>query len=382
MSKCVNKPDKLREKIPEKTRLRLWVRSGGRCAHCNDVVYRDSFTLMNDNFSEVAHIIASSKDGPRGNELSEQLQIDYENLILLCSKCHKLVDGDNKNEFPIKKLRQIKQDHERRIEILTSINRNAKTNALIIKSSIGVNHVEVNEKDVNIAVIKNRMYPSEEQPYVIDLTNDSGRGDENFYKSKSRQLKQALNDFLGRFNSASTKQHISIFPLALMPLLVSFGRELGSKHAIQLFQYDRTENNWIWKDRTKDIEYITLKPDKPIKDKDVFLKISLSDSIGNDKLKSVQDTTSNIYEITIDNPTPHFLVHRDLITKFDVIYRQMLNEIQLFHGANCNINLLLAVPAPIAVQCGLSLLPGKDPNIWAYDYDKEYGGFIKALKIN
>ena len=34
MNKCVNKPDKLREKIPEKTRLRLWVRSGGRCAHC------------------------------------------------------------------------------------------------------------------------------------------------------------------------------------------------------------------------------------------------------------------------------------------------------------------------------------------------------------
>src|SRR5690606_18452055 len=105
-------------------------------------------------------------------------------------------------------------------------------------------------------------------------------------------------------------------------------------------------------------------------------------AIGEDKLKSIPDINSNIYEIGIENPTPHFLVHRDLIPKFDVIYRQILNEIQRFHGANCNINLLMAAPAPIAIQCGLSLLPGKDPNIWAYDYDKKYGGFIKALKVN
>lgn len=382
MSSCVNKPKKLREKIPESTRLRLWVKSGGRCAHCNEVVYRDSFTLMNDNFSEVAHIIANSIGGPRGNEFSTDLQIDYDNLILLCSKCHKLIDGDNKEQFPIKKLQQIKEDHERRIEILTSIDRNAKTHALIIQSSIGINHVEVNKKDVNIAIIENRMYPSEEKPYFIDLTNDSGRGDSNFYSAKAQQLKSALNDFVGKFNSASDRQHISVFPLALMPLLVSFGRELGNKHALQLFQHNRTEDNWIWKDENNNIEYFVKKPKHPNKQDDVFLKIALSDSIGDDKLKSIPDISQNIYEIGIENPSPHYLVHRDLIPKFDVIYRQILNEIQLFHGVNCNVNLLMAVPAPIAIQCGLSLLPGKDPNIWAFDYDKAHGGFIKALKVN
>jgi len=382
MNSCVNKPKKLREKIPESTRLRLWVKSGGRCAHCNEVVYRDSFTLMSDNFSEIAHIIASSNDGPRGSELSENLQIDYDNLILLCSKCHKLVDGDNKNKFPVEKLQQIKEEHERRIEILTSIDRNAKTHVLIIQSSIGINHVEVNKKDVNIAVIENRMYPSEEKPYCIDLTNDEGRGDSSFYLAKAKQLKNALKDFIGRFDSASERQHISVFPLALMPLLVCFGRELGNKHAIQLFQHNRIEDDWAWKDENNTTEYFVKKPKNPIQKSDVFLKIAISDSIGEDKLKSIPDINSNIYEIGIENPTPHFLVHRDLIPKFDVIYRQILNEIQLFHGVNCNVNLLMAVPAPIAIQCGLSLLPGKDPNIWAFDYDKAHGGFIKALKVN
>ena len=91
-----------------------------------------------------------------------------------------------------------------------------------------------------------------------------------------------------------------------MPLLVCFGRELGNKHAIQLFQHNRIEDDWVWKDENNTTEYFCQKPKNPIQNL-MFLKIAISDSIGEDKLKSLPDINSNIYEIGIENPTLIFL---------------------------------------------------------------------------
>lgn len=67
-----------RKKIPETTKLQLWVAAAGRCEFkgCNEQVWRNGLTLSAGNFSEVAHIIGSSKDGPRGTEESESLQTE------------------------------------------------------------------------------------------------------------------------------------------------------------------------------------------------------------------------------------------------------------------------------------------------------------------
>lgn len=83
-----------RKKIQEWIRLKLWVKSAGRCQFkgCNKPVWRNELTLSEANFADVAHIIGSSKKGPRGNEDSDKLQTDYENLMLLCKNCHKEID--------------------------------------------------------------------------------------------------------------------------------------------------------------------------------------------------------------------------------------------------------------------------------------------------
>lgn len=53
--------------IPEKTRVRLWVRASGRCqyAGCNKPLWRDDLTMADMNSAYIAHIIADSPDGPR-----------------------------------------------------------------------------------------------------------------------------------------------------------------------------------------------------------------------------------------------------------------------------------------------------------------------------
>ena len=108
--------------IPDTVRLQLWVRSAGRCefAGCNQPVWHNGLTLSDGNFSQVAHIIAASPDGPRGSTDSEDLQIEYSNLMLLCLRCHKEIDN-NPQRYPADLLRKWKQQHEDRLrEVATA----------------------------------------------------------------------------------------------------------------------------------------------------------------------------------------------------------------------------------------------------------------------
>jgi hypothetical protein len=96
-----------------KTTNLLWGNAGGLCAICKiplsvDATSDDKHATIGD----VAHIVASSIDGPRGGE-SRPADIDgYENLILLCKNDHKMVD-DQPQEYSVDDLRQRRASHER-----------------------------------------------------------------------------------------------------------------------------------------------------------------------------------------------------------------------------------------------------------------------------
>jgi hypothetical protein len=101
----------------------LYQMSGNRCAfpECNQIL-----TEPKTNFddlvvlSEVAHIVARSKDGPRGHHpLPMEDRDKYDNLILLCEKHHQIVDTQ-RHTYTVERLKQIKADHEARILAATA----------------------------------------------------------------------------------------------------------------------------------------------------------------------------------------------------------------------------------------------------------------------
>src|SRR5262245_33608743 len=64
---------------------------------------------------EIAHIVAASRQGPRGDEdLSDEERGDARNLILLCEPHHKLIDRQPR-VYSVGVLRRMKEDHVRRI---------------------------------------------------------------------------------------------------------------------------------------------------------------------------------------------------------------------------------------------------------------------------
>lgn len=100
--------------LPEKHIL--FMNSGGICAFptCNKKLVENP-TLQDDAtiVGEIAHIVADSRQGPRGNEpLSEPNRGKHPNLILLCREHHKIIDSQF-NTYSVAVLKQMKYNHER-----------------------------------------------------------------------------------------------------------------------------------------------------------------------------------------------------------------------------------------------------------------------------
>ena len=125
--------------IPQKVKLKLWLAAGGRCEYrgCNIPLWQDSLDLKDMNKSYLAHIVADTPGGPRGDPIfSPQLAKDVSNIMLLCDEHHRKIDREQVAEHPVVLLQGMKKEHEERIELLTSISPLSKTHVVLYGANI------------------------------------------------------------------------------------------------------------------------------------------------------------------------------------------------------------------------------------------------------
>ncbi|AWF80358.1 HNH endonuclease [Microbulbifer sp. A4B17] len=93
----------------------LWGRAAGICSNPSCRADLTALLLESNsyNIGEMAHIIARSEDGPRGETGGGSDK--YSNLILLCPTCHRHVDKSPEGTFTVEQLHQWKNDHENTI---------------------------------------------------------------------------------------------------------------------------------------------------------------------------------------------------------------------------------------------------------------------------
>lgn len=100
--------------IAYKTIKELWGKAACRCSICNKKLILDD--LSHACIGEQCHIISKKPNGPRHKEGISNYD-EYDNLILLCRNHHKEID-DNPIKYSIEKLKQIKDNHEKRVNKL------------------------------------------------------------------------------------------------------------------------------------------------------------------------------------------------------------------------------------------------------------------------
>jgi hypothetical protein len=90
----------------------LYAKSGGRCALCKDPIILSKSDGAEFHVSEIAHIRGKGTKSLRHDpNISRADMDDISNLIILCSKCHTTIDG-NDIDYTVEKLLRLKEKHE------------------------------------------------------------------------------------------------------------------------------------------------------------------------------------------------------------------------------------------------------------------------------
>src|SRR6267142_731106 len=378
----VKKPSR---SIAPAAKILLAARSGGRCefAGCNEYLFEHPLTLQDGNFSQHAHIVAFSEEGPRGNEGARPDNINsVDNLMLLCPLCHKLID-DNPDDYPRSVLEKYKQDHEERIKHVTGLGPDMRTSVVQLKATIGGSAVDIPAAHIYEAVAPR--YPTDKKGHIIDLTAYGQENRDEYYRLATSKIEQDVARLYAPGMDVEATRHISLFALAPIPLLVYLGHCLSNKVAVEFYQRHRTGTEpWKWKTDGAPASYKLRKRREGRDPAAVALVLSLSGTVDRQLLPCGIDDRFTVYEITLDGdlPNPGFLRQRDDLEAFRVAYRRFLAELMRDHPAVGELHMFPAVPAPIAVSCGHDVLPKVHPSLSVYDYDKASGGFIKRLRIN
>jgi CBASS immunity sensor of nucleotide second messenger signals len=375
-----------RPKIPIATQLKLWVCSGGRCEvrGCNDYLLVDALTLSETNYSNIAHIVAASKDGPRGDSHVPLNERNHEqNLMLVCTKHHKLIDSqEHVSSWPPEVLTEHKREHEERIQWLTSFGPASKTKIIRLRCRIGGDPVQIPFDDIQRAVAPR--YPADRQGLDIDLTNIRVSERLEYLAIASEEIEKSLSSLGDQGVSLDPPVHVSVFALAPIPLLIKLGNAVSNKIQMDVYQRHRSPVSWNWKTGGTPVQYKTILLKKGADSKRVGVLISLSGTIAHEHVPREIWDNCTIFELTLEGLTPSltFLETKGGLDAFRVAYHSLLGQVQATVPTTTEIHLFPAVPAPVAVVCGHDLLGKAHPQLHVYDFSQSAGQFAFALTVN
>lgn len=373
-----------RNKIPIMEQIRLWVRAGARCEFrgCPEYLYRDDLTLKEANYSEIAHIVAASEDGPRGDDpLPFKERNKSANLMLLCKKHHKLVDcKEHVNEYPVTLLREFKKEHESRIHRLTGLKTGHKTTVVRLRSRIADNIVEVSPGEIYEAI--SPRYPDDTE-IEIDLSALPGTDSKSYWKTGQEVIDNAIAILSAKGINSKNIQHLSIFAFGPIPLLIYLGHRLGNKVPMDIFQKHRKTDNWIWQKRGEIADYRIKQLTNGKQFSKVGLAMSLSGTIPIDDLPEDFVHKFPTFCIMLKNkrPSPMYIQRREDLSGFKETYHAFFNFLKEKHKQVKELHLFPAVPLSIALVSGAERLPKVYPPLVVYDYNEKRGGFYKTLTV-
>jgi len=374
----------LSRSISVATQNLLWGRSAGRCefAGCNKPLWKSSVTQEGVNVGQKAHIYSFSDCGPRGNDgVSPQELNSTENLILVCHECHKEIDSARDGgRYPASMLKQMKREHERRIELVTGIGPTRKSHVLLYGAKIGEFGAPLTFANAASAMFPNR-YPASDDAISLGLEN-SAASERNHYfwlieqdnleKQFSRRVQERITD--------GEVQHVSVFSLAPQPLLIRLGTLLGDIIPCDVYQLHREPQTWSWPSEEHLTELIVNEPSS--KTGKPALVLSLSATIDPARVTSVLGGDSSIWTITVQTPHNDLFRSREQLAQLRIALRRLFDQIKLAHGQKEILHIFPAAPVSVCVEFGRVRMPKADMPWMIYDQVNGLGGFVNALSIS
>jgi len=371
--------------IKREVERELWARAAGRCQFngCNRTVFKSPVTQEQVNIAEKAHIYSFSKIGPRGwgpfiankNQLNE-----VANLMLVCHDCHKTIDKDKDGErYSAELLCKWKDEHEKRIAIVTGVAPTKKSHVILYGANIGDQTSKLQPEAAKNALFPD-WYPAEERSIYLSMSWEGKDSNPTYWETEAANLKTAFNRQIRPLVDGNECPHLSLFALAPIPLMSLFGSLLTDKVPAQTYQLHREPfQTWKWLSGPTNFTFLVNRPASS--SHPPALVISLSDHIEPSRITAVLGEAVSIWELTIERPHNDFLKSKEQLSQFRETVRQLIVNIGKAHGKHTPLAIFPAMPVACAVDLGRVRMPKAD-GLWIiYDQNNECKKFIRALEI-
>jgi len=372
-----------RKNIPETVKLILWGKASGRCEYegCNHPLWKDDLTKAEFNSAYIAHIIAASPDGPRGDTiLSPQLEIDESNLMLMCDPHHRLIDKHDVGGHPVERLREMKRLHEERIELQTGVDRDRRSYLLIYSPPVGDHALTVDPKHCALGMVPD-FYPASNAPLLLSQTNSmSNERSSRYWEQESEALESAWAVHVEPKKRANLLHHVSVFALAPQPLLVKLGFMLSDLTHCRVHQPIREPKGWKWREESEEKDdYIVERPSADQKGPPALV-LGTTNRVEDDRVHEVLPD-ARIWRVTVEHPHSDFLQTESQLSEFRGIIRPLLDEIKDQYGGGTAIHVFPAAAAAICVELGRCIQPRAIPTLEVYDQSRAGERFLHALTV-
>ena len=370
-------------KVPQKVQSALWARSAGRCQYrgCNHDLVGDLIS-GNENalFGFIAHIIADSADGPRGDPIrSPLLAKSLDNLMLMCAVHHKLIDVDSLVDHPEALLVEMKAEHEARVAMLAGIDTDRASHVLRFGASIGANEALVSTRAIFAAMPPDH-HPASMQTIDLEMTGHAfADSDPAFWVMQQTNLQRNFAARVGGRIERQDIRHLSVFALAPQPLLIELGRLLCDIVPVVVYQRHREPSTWTWQRDGARVRYQTTEPASG-RSGVVALKLGVSATITDDRIEHVVGNDAAIWSLCAEAP------HNDIVRSpedqaaYRTALRRLFDAIKARHGDRVVVHVFPALPASLAVETGRVWMPKADPELRIYDQQRD-SGFVYALTV-
>lgn len=369
----------------EKARLLVWGRAAGRCQYTNCGKRLDQDLVSGElgkNFAYLAHNVASSPGGVRGDpDLSPDLADDPNNIVLMCDVHHRVIDDpQNVEAYSVEALRAMKLASERRIDRLLSNPAAPATHVLRMSATVGDNETAIPWRDCVDAVVPACLL-ADDRPIDIKLQGMEHKdSDPDYYVIEIGNLRRRFDrEIRNRFETGEM-EHLSVFGFAPMPVLMELGRLLSDLQATKVYARHREPvPSWTWpNDGTPLVFETVMGAPGP---KTVALKLCISADIADERIATAMPNQNvSIWTIRSDRFGTSVLRNDNDLSSFRMEVGKTLDSIRSQHGPDVDLAVFPAVPAACAIEFGRTWQPKAHPSFRIYDEIRGYG-FVERHDI-
>ena len=357
----------------------LCAAAAGRCEFegCNKPLFRDAITLGTFNNSNVAHIIASSPDGPRGDpELSAKLSDSLDNLMLLCLDHHDLIDT-HVDDYPIEKLQLMKKKHEDNIRQLCDSMSLSETELVLFMSPIkNKNLVSINPQQAAAAIYPKRKIASQYGlPTVVKSSFDYSSSE--YWRDVNNQINIWFQTTLKAIHQMNPTMHFSVFPLAPIPSIVYLGYLFSDKISCDVYQHFRQPDSWAWQSHQLTNGFgMTFETGPYITDKAALI-ISLTADIGKDRVLNAYDP-SVLCTIKAAKHGVDCISSLEDLSAFWHCYQDACDQLKNRYPSITEVGVFISAPVSASFEIGRRFMHETYLPMLIFD---ENNGFVQTIRI-